>query len=164
LQQCVSDRSGIEALAGGAQAATAPYASQLQLKVCILLQEACTTALDDARRRRLEMTRTSRYSITSLRLLHDHYYANLIGLSRDLCMLLTVMSTSGGASALGIQAAPQRVECASCVGEQFLVRIKPITALLGLIGPQPQVGMHQVSRGFCQIIECIPMEPSAARG
>jgi hypothetical protein len=40
VQKCVSYRSGIEALAGGAQAATALHASQLQPKVCILLQYA----------------------------------------------------------------------------------------------------------------------------
>jgi hypothetical protein len=40
VQQGVVDRFGIETLAGGGQATTALHASQLQPKVCILLQYA----------------------------------------------------------------------------------------------------------------------------
>ena len=55
-----------------------------------------------------EKTRTSRYSTTSLRRLHDHHDANLIGLPRDLWRLLTVMEAGGVASSLGVQKAPRR--------------------------------------------------------
>ena len=55
-----------------------------------------------------EKTITSRYSTTSLRWLHDHHCAILIGLARDLGMLLTVMEAGGVASSLGVQQAPRR--------------------------------------------------------
>jgi hypothetical protein len=41
VQQGVSDRFGIEALAGGAQVTTAFPASQLQPNICILLHHEC---------------------------------------------------------------------------------------------------------------------------
>src|SRR5215831_15313043 len=55
-----------------------------------------------------DQTITSRYSTTSLRLLHDPHFAILIGLSSDLCLLLIVMEAGCGASAPGVQEAPQR--------------------------------------------------------
>jgi hypothetical protein len=60
-----------------------------------------------------DKTITSRYSITSLKRLHDPHCANLIGLSRDLSILLTVMEAGGGASSPGVREAPQR--CRVCV-------------------------------------------------
>src|SRR5262245_30938792 len=55
-----------------------------------------------------DKTITSRYSTTSLRLLHDHHCAILTGLARDLGMLLTVMEAGGGASAPDVQDVPPR--------------------------------------------------------
>jgi hypothetical protein len=96
-------------LAGDAEAATALHASPLQPKVCLLVQEACTTlSTMPSWQAPREKTSTSRYSTTSLRLLHDHHDANLIGLPRDLWRLLTVMEAGGVASSLGVQEAPRR--------------------------------------------------------
>src|SRR5262245_58389854 len=55
VQKCVSARSGLEVRAGDAQAAAALHASALQPNICLLLQEACTTSLDDALGRWLEI-------------------------------------------------------------------------------------------------------------
>jgi hypothetical protein len=76
-----------------------------------------------------DQTITSRYSTTSLGLLHDPHFAILIGLSSDLCLLLIVMEAGCGASAPGVQEAPQSVACGSCAGWRFLVGISVITYL-----------------------------------
>ena len=83
----------------------------------------------------VDKTITRRYNTTSPRLHYDHYGAILIGLSRDLCILLSVMSAGGGASSPGVQDTPQRRRVASCVGKRFLVQIYPLTALMGEIPP-----------------------------